>query len=360
MAVTIERQENSIDWDKELESFRGSIFMSSTWISVISNNERKPVYLRFIENDVLVGMLGGIELPIKNGPARQLFFYSGIASDCNDARVIARCKTALYEYAKNSGYHRVSMRSYDYHSCPDARVRKFKVRERIEYVFYLDKDREQLVNCFGRRIRNRVRKAKREGAVLKTSSSPDLIENLFSLINVTYNVRQSKGYGRYNYLFLPFFSWIEIEELVKKGNAALYYVEKDREIMSIQLVIFQGKQAYIILMGTSNNGYREGAPSFLFYELATTLRDRGYLYLNTGGVCRGTKQIGLKIFKERLGAEAIKSTEEVTNFIAPPLSYLNPFIEFKRFLHDLKFIPGRIKLPFIFFIDLVVQKRDRY
>ena len=85
MAVTIERLENPLTWDKELESFRGSIFMYTTWISVISGNERNPVYLRFIENDKPVAMLGGIELFINNDPARQLFFYSGIASSRIDA-----------------------------------------------------------------------------------------------------------------------------------------------------------------------------------------------------------------------------------------------------------------------------------
>ena len=360
MAVTIERLENSPDWDKELESFRGSIFMSSTWISVISNNERKPVYLRFVENDKPVAMLGGIEILIKNGPAKHLFFYSGITSCGKDAHLMTRCKTALYAYAQKFGYQKISMRSYDYHSCLDARVRQFKARERMEYVFYLDKGKERLGNCFDRDLRRRVRKAKREGAVLKTSSSPELIEILFRLINETYNLRQSKGYGGYNHLFLPFFSWIEIDELVKKGNASFYYVEKDNEIISMQLVNFHGNKAYSILMGTSAKGYREAAPSFLFYELVMNLRDRGYKYLNIGGVSRGTRQTGLKKFKDSLGAETVRSAEEMTNFIAPPLSYLNPFLELKRFLHDLKFIPGRIKLPFIFFIDLVVQKRDRY
>jgi hypothetical protein len=360
MAIAIEKTENSHDWDKDLESFGGSIFMSRIWISVVSNNERLPVYLRFIEDDVLVGMLGGIELPIKKGTDRQLFFYSGIASDGKNAALIARCKTALYEYAQESGYQRVSMRSYDYHSYLDARVGQFKARERTEYVFYLEKEGEQFVNCFDRDLRRRVRKAKKEGAVLKTSFSPELIEILFSLINETYNLRQSKGYGKYNYLFLPFFSRTEIEDLVKKGNAAFYYVEKDNEILSIQIVVFVRKKAYSILMGTSIKGYREGAPSFLFYELATTLRDQGFEYLNIGGVSQGARQAGLKKFKDSLGAEIIKSAEEVTNFISPPLSFLNPFLELKWFLKSLKFMPGRVKLPFLYFIDLIVQKRDRY
>ena len=358
--MTVEKLENCSNWDEELESFGGGIFLSSTWITVISNNERKPVYLRFNEDNKPVGLIGGIELPVKNGPSKQLFFYSGIASGSSDASSVRRCKTALYEYAQRCGYQRVSMRSYDDHSYLHARLRQFKERERIEYVYYLDRDNKQFYKCFDRDLRRRVRKAKREGAVLRKSYSPGLIETLFALINETYNLRQAKGYGKYNNLFLPFFSRDEIERLLRTRHACFFYMEKDGEIMSIQLVISQGKKAYSILMGTSMAGYGEAAPSFLFYELAMTLKDQGYTYLNIGGISRGNRQSGLKKFKDSLGAGIVKSAEQQTDFISPPLSYLNPFLELQRFVRDLQPVPGKIKMPFLFFIDLIVQKRDRY
>jgi hypothetical protein len=357
MAIAIARVENSLSWDKELESYQGSIFMSSSWISVISKNQIKPVYLKFFEDDKPVGLLGGIEFPMGKGSARQLFFYSGIATERKDASLLIHCKTALYEYAQRSGYQRISLRSYDYHSYLNAFVGHFKTRERMEYVFYLDKDVEA---NFDRDLRRRVRKAHREGVIFGSSSLPEMTDLLFNLIGETYKMRQSKGYGRYEYLFMPFFSSEEIEELVKRGAGRFYYVEKDQEILSMQFVIVHKKKAYSILMGTSSNGYKEGAPSFLFYELAMTLRDQGYRYLNIGGVSRGGRHIGLKKFKDSLGAETVKSAEEVTNFIARPLSYLNPFLELKRFLINLKFMPGRIKKPFMLFIDLIIQKKDRY
>ncbi len=360
MAIAIERLDDCSGWEKELSSFQGSIFMSSNWISVISNNERKPVYLRFIENEKPVALLGGIELLIKTGPARQLFFYSGIISDGEDATLIARCKAALYEYAQKTGYHRVTLRSYDCHSYLKTQVWQFKARERMEYVFYLDRDIKEVINCFDRDLKRRVRKSKKEGAVFRKSCSPELTETLFKLLEETYSSRQAKGYGSYNYLFLPFFGRNEIEQLIKKGDAAFYYVEKEEKILSIQLVIFHERKAYSALMGTSPNGYRDAAPSLLFYELALTLKEQGYSYLNIGGVPRSKQQKGLKKFKDSLGAEIVMSAEEQTNFISPPLSILNPFLDLKRYLSGLKFMPGRIKLPCILFIDLVIQKRDRY
>ena len=360
MAITLERLDNYSLWDKELEFFDGSIFMNNFFITVVSSDERKSVHLRFMEDNKPVGLLAGIEMPIRDGPAKQLFFYAGIALKQKDASLMRKCKTALYEYAQNVGYQRISIRSYDYHSYMDVRIRQFRVRERMEYVFYLDRDKKQLEKSFDRDLRRRVRKAKIEGAVLKRSDSPELCKTLFRLIEDTYNSRQLKGYGSYNYLYLPFIDREEIQELVKKGSAALYFIEKNQEIMSMQLVFFNGKKAYSVLMGTSIDGYRTAAPSLLFYELVLTLREQGYSYLNIGGVSRSRRQKGLNKFKDSLGAELILSAEEQTNFIAPPLSLLNPFLELKRFLRDMKVIPGRVKTPFLFFIDLVIQKRDRY
>jgi hypothetical protein len=360
VTIYIERLNSYSRWDKELETYGGSIFINSFWISMLSKDDRNPVYLRFILENEPVGMLGGIEIKVNNGPAKQLFFYSGIALKNANASLMGLCKTALYEYAQKGGYQRISMRSYDDQSYIDARISHFRIRKRMEYVFYLDKDRKKLVECFDRDLRRRVRKAKSEGAVFKRSGSPALCKTLLSLIEETYNLRQSKGYGKYDFLYLPFFGLSEINEIVRQGNGAFYFVEKDHEIISMQLVIFYGKKAYSVLMGTSLAGYRAAAPSLLFYELVLSLKEKGYSYLNIGGVSRSGMQKGLNKFKESLGAELVTSAEEQTNFIAPPLSFLNPVLELKRLLRNLRVIPGRIRIPFIFLLDLVIQKRDQY
>ena len=222
--MIIERLENSDYWDDALESFRGGIFMTTAWIAAMSNNERKPVYLRFIKDDKPVAFLGGLEVYIKDGPGRQLFFYSGITSEIHDPSFIKSCKIALYNYAKKNGYQRISIRSYDYQSFVNAGVKQFKLRkERMEHVFQLTRDNDSLINGFSRSVRQRARKTRREGAVLKKGHSPELVEKLFSLINETFNLRRSKGSGAYSYLFLPFCTRAEIERLVNERYASIYY-----------------------------------------------------------------------------------------------------------------------------------------
>ena len=359
--VIIEKLENSDHWDDALESLQGGIFMTTAWLTAMSNIERRPVYLRFIADDIPVAFLGGLEVYIKDGPGRQLFFYSGITSDIHDPSFIRRCKIALYNYARNNGYQRVSMRSYDYQSFVHTRLKQFKVRkERMEYVFYLDRDNDSIINGFSRSVRQRARKVRREGAILKKGHSPELIEKLFSLIHETSDSRRSKGYGAYTYLFLPFCTRAEIERLVEDRYASIYYTELHGEILTIELFIECKNKACGILMGTSQKGYKVGSPSFHYFEIVRLLKDKGYSYYNVGGVPRSNKHQGLREFKGRLGAEVIASAEEVTNFMSPALSYLNPFLDLKRFLSGIKYLPGSIKKPFMVFADLIVQKRDQY
>ncbi len=359
--VIIERLENSDYWDDAIKSFQGGIFMTTAWITAISNNERRPVYLRFIKDDKPVAFLGGLEVYIKNGPGWQLFFYSGITSDIHDPSFIRICKIALYNYARKNGYQRISIRSYDYQSFVHARVKQFKVRkERMEYVLHLDRDNDSIINGFSSSLRQRARKVRREGAVLKKGHSPELIEKLFSLINETSDLRRSKGYGAYNYSFLPFCGRAEIERLVKERYASIYFTELHGEILSIELFLDFNNKAFGILMGTSLKGYKIGSPSFHYFEIVRSLKDNGYLYYNVGGVPRSNKHKGLREFKGRLGAEVIDSAEEATNFLSPSLSYLNPFLDFKRFISGIKYLPGSFKRLLIVFADLVVQKRDQY
>ena len=359
--VIIERLENSDYWDDALESFQGGIFMTTAWITAMSNNERIPVYLRFIKEEKPVAFLGGLEVYIKNGPGRQLFFFFFFTSDINDLSLIRKCKIALYNYAKENGYQRISIRSYDYQSFVHARVTQFKVRkERMEYVFRLDRNDDSIIKGFSRSVRQRARKVRREGAVLRKGHSPELVEKLFSLINETSDLRRSKGYGAYSYLFLPFCTRAEIDRLVKDRHASIYYTELHGEILTIELFLENKNKACGILMGTSPKGYEVGSPSFHYFEMVKLLKDRGYSYYNVGGVPRSNKHHGLREFKGRLGAEVRDSAEEVTNFMSPALSYLNPFLDLKRFLRGIKFLPGIIKKPFIVFADLLVQKRDQY
>ncbi len=332
--------------------------MTSAWLSAISKNDRKPVYLKFIQGDKLVAVTGGIEVFFQSTQYKQLLFYSGIASNSADHSLTNRCKEALYYYAREEDYKRITLKSYDNQSYVPVKTRNFRETQRLEYVFDLQKNKDTIIKSFDNDLRRRVRKAKGEGVIFRKSSSPELTEHLFKLIDETNKIRQSKGYSNYYIPFLPFFNRLVIDELIKNANATYYFAEREKEILSIQLVFTWGKRAYGILMGTSNEGYKVGAPSLIFYEISCTLKDQDYLYYNIGGVPRSIKHIGVRKFKDTLGAIKVKSAEEVTNFINPPRSFLNPLLYLKWFLEDPRVLPWQIKKPIIHSIDRRLKKRD--
>ncbi len=358
MEVFLERCYNPDNWDEALENFKGGLFMTGAWLSAISKNDRKPVCLKFYQGDKLVAVAGGIEVSFLSPKNKQLLFYSGIAFGSADHSLTSRCKEALYNYAREKDYKRITLKSYDNQTHVPLKTPNFRETWRSEYVFDLQKNKETIIKNFDNDLRRRVRKAKREGVIFRKSNSPELTEHLFNLIDETYKIRQSKGYSNYYHLYLPFFNRPEINDLINKTNATFYIAEREKEILSMQLVLTWGKRAYGILMGTSSEGYKVGAPSLIFYEISCTLKDQDYHYYNIGGVPRSIKHIGVRNFKDTLGATRVKSAEEVTNFINPPRKFLNPLLYFKWFLEDHRVLPWQIKKPIIHSIDRRLKKDD--
>ena len=359
MEILINRHESPYNWNQHLHNNSGSIFMTKEWLDTISSSERIPLYIRFSYEGEIVAVLGGIELLTLKGTRKQLFFYSGIVAKNKDAGLIKKCKSTLYKFARKNKYFRISIRSYDHQSYFHAKVKQFRAEPRSEYITFLNNHNNEIIN-FDREIKRIARKAKREGVVFKKSSSESLTENLFSLLNETYNKRKSKGYGDYSFLFLPFFNKEEVHKLVASNNATFYYAEFQNEILSIQLVFEWEKRAYAIFMGTSPAGYKANAPAFLVYETTWALKNQKYQYYNHGGIPRGQKNEGIRRFKKDIGAIPVFSSEEVTNFMTFPLYLLNTLLSFKFFLLNLNIFPWSFKKAVINLIDSILKKRDEY
>jgi hypothetical protein len=360
MEISIVRLQDYSTWDESVAGFQGGIFMTSWWLNNLSGDSVKPVLLNFSSGNSIVAVAGGIELPVAKGGGMQLLFYSGIAARTNDIALTGKCRQALLDYALRNRYMRITMKAYDQLSYVDSGIKQFRKYDRMEYIFRLDRDKKMMIDRFDRDVRRRVRKARREGMEFKRSYSGELTDTLFSLMNETYNIRQAKGYGNYAWFYIPFFNRDEIIRLVNKKNASFFYAEMEGRILSIQLVVAWQKQAYGVFMGTALDGYKAGAPSFLFHEIIFHLRERSFLYYNIGGVQRNPGHRGLKTFKDTLGAEPVFSSEESTNFLIAPLSFYNPLLNLKRYVQNSRIIPGRIRKIVILLIDLVLRKRDQF
>lgn len=68
----------------------------------------------------------------------------------------------------------------------------------------------------------------------------------------------------------------------------------------------------------------------------------GFICLNLGGVPLGRKNQGIRRFKLNIGAKAIESIEQSTDFLIPPLSYINHIMVLKRMIQQMR-LPWKIK-----------------
>lgn len=361
MNILIKEADELKKWDNELEALGGSIFLSRSWIENIADHNHHPLFLQFFNEGKLIAMLAGLDTPVRNHQQRQLFFYSGMATVGQDILLVKNCKTALFKYAKSRGYARITLKSYDNHT-PVNPVAKplYKPYRRMEYCFDLTRGWESIVNGFDQDIRRRARKAEKEGLIFKESNSIELVNTLFDLLQTTYTTRKKKGYGNYSFLFLPYFNRDQIIKLLLSGSASFFYTEYNGTVLSMQLFFRARRGVYGLLMGTSIKGYKMSAPSLLFARGVKELATSNYSYYNLGGVQRNQSHVGLKRFKDKLGAEIIHSVEETTNFISPPLIRYNPVLRLKHIISKSSIIPGRIKKPLILGCDYILNQADKY
>ncbi len=346
-------------WSEHLKQHEGSIFLSHEWLEAFKSQAGQPLYFLFYDQDSIKAVIAGLERPVGKYQKKQLFFFSGIASAGNHSGVLKECKIRLLEYARQNKYWRVVMKSYDCLRCRSAEVRDYISFKREEFVIDLTPNQHDIYQAMHPSIRGKIRKAKRNGLVLKQGDSPELLGELFLLINKTQQIRTRKGYGRYSPYSMPFLNQEIALYLLKNKLATIHYIEKGNKKLSLAFNVTMAQKAYGIWMGTSEEGYKAAAPSLLIYESLKMLKANGIIYLNLGGVPLGSKNQGIRKFKTHLGATAIDSAEQTTDFLIPPLSYLNHVLKLKRVVQDLM-LPWRIKKILLQGVGLVLKDRDKY
>lgn len=365
MNITVVRKDPADQWDRELIQCDGSLFLSRVWVEAVaqSHQNRHPVFLYFYSGNQLVAMLAGLDIPIKKGNGRQLLFYSGFAMLPGHREALdAACKKALYDYSIQWGYARLTLKSYDlhhYNEIPHGTTPgKYYLHPRTEYFFDLTLGKEIILGRFKPDLRRRARKAGREGMVFRATQEPAMVTELLSLIKETYNRRNAKGYGPYNHFFLPLFYETEMNRLLLKGAALIFVAEKQGKPLSIQFVFAYQRRAYGIFMGTHPKGYKINAPAFLYFKGTEYLCDKEFSYYNLGGI--QTNHRGLKIFKDALGADSMKSCEETTGFLQYPYKRWNTALIAIEKIKKSGLIPGRLKKPLIRFCEFLLNGQHKY
>lgn len=359
MNYIIEKTTDLQNWDSRLKEYKGSVFLSSSFLESLKDDNKIPVYFKFKNENQTIAVIAGFERPVGVNGSKQLFFYSGIASSDDGSEVQKSCKQLLLDYAIENSYQRVIMKSYDYNNYVPARLPQYNEFRRAECVIDLIREIDEIHKGFTKNVRRLVKRARNLGGVFKQGRSKELFEKLFELLESTKEKRVEKGYGSYTLIPTPLLNRENMFGLLQDGVANLYYIEYQGEIVCMQYNIASRCRSYVLLMGTSPKGYKISAPSLLFYEVTMRYKDKGFVSYNMGGVPIGNEHDGVRKFKMTMGADLIESSEEFTDFLLPPLIKLNKVMKLKRWLNNLS-IPWRIRKPLIRLTDFFIKGRDEY
>ena len=361
MSVKVFKQENKQGWENDLSNFNGSLFLTCKFLYCLEDDTKKAVFFKFTKESKTVAVLSGLEVPVGNTNMKQLFFFSGIASiKEKKSELISECKKSLLSFARNNGYSRLLFESYDDINFIRIKVKKYKTaRGREEYVIDLLPEKDHIINGFSNNVRKLANRVKDKGAVFKCGQSKELLEKLFDLLEQTHKERILKGYGEYNPISMPFLDKNMLLKLLQFGFADILYIEFQGKIVCMQYILASSLLAYGLFMGTSKEGYRIGAPSMLMFDSTIFYKEKNFIRFNLGGVPMEKRHQGVKKFKLSMGAKVIKSNQEYSKFLLPPLTRLNSILTVKGHVSNMR-IPWMLKKRLIALTDLLLKGTDRY
>jgi lipid II:glycine glycyltransferase (peptidoglycan interpeptide bridge formation enzyme) len=115
-------------------------------------------------------------------------------------------------------------------------------------------------------------------------------------------------------------------------------VQRDQQVFSVHAVLQREQKAYGLLIGTTQEGYQEGIPSYINYETIMYLQAHNFTYFNFGGVSLDQTHKGLSTYKDSMGTVKTASYYGSTNFLTFPHKLVNPLMNLARSLPENRLI----------------------
>jgi hypothetical protein len=184
-------------------------------------------------------------------------------------------------------------------------ARGYAEHERVEFCVDLTRDLATLWEGLHRKQRERVRHLRRAGVTLDSATGPEDLSRLRAAREATRGRRAERGQG---YEPSPDALYEHLDRyLVKRGMGRLFVARAgDEAVAAIFFMTFAGR-ACSIFSGSTEQGYRLGAQSGLYWAAVETFKAEGLVELNRGGVPAAAAAAahplnGIYQFKARLGA----------------------------------------------------------
>jgi hypothetical protein len=292
------------EFDRSKRSFASNPFLEPFWVESFKNDGVDTVYFCFMNDGQTVGIAGGLQVESRNSVlkpiSRFLYLFGMPEIQGGQSFPIGEFK----RYLKRNGYNSLHIGSY--YNLKDHRLRKsgFLVRHREEYIIDLSRPLPEIWGKLSKSRKRRVNKAKKAGLVFNESHNADKIRDLISCLDETKCRKSSRGFGDYDYHYMPFINNETLIQLLKTENLSISYVACNNRILGADLVARNNCSAYSILSGATKEGYELSAPTYLLWRIIERAKEAGCETLNLGGLPKDETSVTLAQFKRSFGAEA--------------------------------------------------------
>ncbi len=292
-------------WEEHLNSFSATPFFAPSWLECFRTRNRTPIYLRFVSGGKTIGLMAGLRNepsnPLLKKFVKILFFYSGPAVVDADRDLTRFCLEKLINYAGENEYTHIKLESWDFPCAMNLEGLPFKPCLRSEYILDMRPDLAELEKKMKNRMRD-VRAAEKNGLTFHEGDSPEILDDLLSLLEETKSIRLSKNYQTYSYFYISYLDKDTLVKLFKSRIVRAFYVKKQDEILSVTLDAVHNKRAYGLFIGTNQMGYQLKANAFIHFKLIQKFKNEGIEFYNLGGVPSDPSSKGLVFFKTSFGA----------------------------------------------------------
>jgi len=283
-----------------------AVFQSPIWLQTVKEDGSKVISLEFQLDSEVIGFISGIKVQSKytflSKITKSLYFFSGPFLMEGQDHLREQCLLSLREYAKENGYLRIRIGSYDYPYDVDYSDVGYNRMDRLEFIIDLSPDVDEIRRCFKKTLRTRLRKVETAGLEFSIDTSDRAVGHLLECLGETKKRREKNDFGDYSVYYMPFLNESNIRKLVNNETCKIFYVKSSIDIVSATLCVIFNDRAYAVLNGTKTEGYSLGAPTYIHWGIIQYLKSLGVTSFNLGGLPKDESASNLATFKESLGA----------------------------------------------------------
>jgi hypothetical protein len=264
----------------------GLIYQSKPYLECLAISGQAPLVVGVFEDDKFVGGAGiTIGRKILNFPVNMAIYLGPVVSDAQKTVAVLKCiadavKTncfrfsvtvlpeqadILAESSEISGWHKTE----------------------IEFLHWdISDSLESLFKTMKKSKREAMRKAQREGAIIKEIETPEEVEQFFEL----YSASMHKGGLQPESLLYHknLISMLKPADL-SAGFLALH-PEIRKPIAGIIMLLGMHKEATFLSMGHNYEYRKFCAPDLLWWHCLEFLKSKGYVLADFGGLPKGNSQ----------------------------------------------------------------------